>query len=357
MGMMLTNKIKFAQKNLKEYKIRSLLTIVSIAIGIAAIVSLITVSQSMVHAVDERFYGTVDIIRVLPGHVIPGRDFVPYGSFTEQDGNAVMEISGVADTSSWIIEIAEAEYKGRAAPVELMGGDPADIGRFLGGTVQLEQGRLIQEGATNEMILSVSTLKHINRWLEADLGVGDILTINGVDLTIVGIMAYDLAALDVSHRVLLPKETAKEITNSDDVMLMLVRVDDIGRIEYIEDEIEALLDERHGVLGLTAATSVEGLLDQVEAVVLIIQAVVISIAFIALVVGGIGIINTMLMSVIERTRENWNYESNRCNKKRHSFIIFNRSNNYQFDRWHIRCFSRYSNKFSFKCRNFKIYYC
>jgi putative ABC transport system permease protein len=297
------NKIRFACRNLKKHRLRSFLTFSSIAVSIAAIVSLIIISQSMVQAVGERFEGTVDIIRVLPGHVIPGRDFVPYGSFMEEDGKAVKEIDGVGDVSSWMIEIAEAGYQGRFAPIELMGGDPADIGRFLGGAVRLEEGRLIKEGANREAILSASTLKHINRWLEVELKVGDILTVNGVDLTIVGVMAYDLAALDVSHRVLLPKETGKEITGSDDVMLMLVRIDDLGRVEEIEDQIEELLDERHGVIGLTTATSVEGLLDRVGMVVLIIQAFVVGIALIALVVGGIGIVNMMFMSVTERTRE------------------------------------------------------
>jgi putative ABC transport system permease protein len=297
------NKIRFAYRNLKKHKLRSFLTFSSIAVSIAAIVSLIIVGQSMAQSVGERFEGTVDIIRVLPGHVIPGRDFVSYGSFTEEDAKAVKEVAGVVDVSSWMIEIAEAEYQGRFAPVELMGGDPAEIGRFLGGAVRLEEGRLIQEGANREAIVSASTLKHVNRWLATELTVGDILTVNGVDLTIVGVMAYDLAALDVSHRVLLPKETAKEITQTDDVMLMLIRIDDLGRVEEIEDQIEQLLDERHGVTGLTTATSIEGLLDRVEMVFLIIQAFVVGIALIALVVGGIGIVNIMLMSVSERTRE------------------------------------------------------
>jgi putative ABC transport system permease protein len=297
------NKLKFAYKNLKEHKLRSALTLLSIAVSIAAIVSLIIIGQSMEQAVGKRLQGTVDVIRVFPGHVIPGRDFVPYGSFTEEDGRAIKEIPGVEAASSWMIEIAEAGYNGKLAPIELMGGDPADIRGFLGGVVELEEGRLIEEGADREVILSTSTLEHLNRWLESDMKVNDILTINGVDFTIVGVMAYDIAGIEVSHRVMLSKEAAKEITQSEDVMLMLVRVDDITLVDEIKEQIEQTLDERNGVSGLTTAIAAESVLDQVGMVFLIIQGVVVSIAFIALIVGGIGIINIMLMSVAERTRE------------------------------------------------------
>ena len=297
------NRIKFALKNLKEYKLRSFLTLMSIAVGIATIVSLIIISQSMEQAVGDRLGGTVDVIRVLPGHVVPGRDFVPYGSFTEESARQVEKIDGVAATSTWMIEIAEAGYKGTLAPVELMGGDPADIRGFLGGTVELAEGRLIKEGAHREAILSTSTLEHINRWLNADLKVNDVLTLNGIEFTIVGVMAYDLAGVEVSHRLLISKEAVKEITGSDDVMLMLVRVDDLGRVEEIEEQIEEKLDQIHGVSGLTTAITAKRVLGQVGMVSLIIQAVVVGIAFIALIVGCLGIINIMLMSVMERTRE------------------------------------------------------
>jgi len=287
------NKIKFAYRNLKEHKLRSALTLLSIAVSIAAIVSLVIIGQSMEQAVGERLQGTVDVVRVFPGHVIPGRDFVPYGSFTEEDGMAVKEILGVEAASSWMIEVAEAEYQGRLAPIELMGGDPADIRGFLGGVVELEEGRLIGQGADREVILSTSTLEHVNRWLEADMKINDILTINGVDFTIVGIMAYDIAGIEVSHRVMMSKSAVREITQSDDVMLMLVRVDDLRRVDEIKEQIELTLDERNGVSGLTTAIAAESVLDQIGMVFLIIQGVVVSIAFIALIVGGIGIITIL----------------------------------------------------------------
>ncbi|MCD5425440.1 MAG: ABC transporter permease [Methanosarcinaceae archaeon] len=308
MAMRWTNKIKLAQKNLKEYKIRSLLTLVSIAIGIAAIVSLIIVSQSMQIAVGERLGGTVDIIRVLPGHVVPGRDFVPYGSFTETDKLEIEKIDGVIGTSNWMIEIAEVEYNGTSAPVELMGGHPRDFKNFMGGVIELAEGRLLKEGENREIILSTSTLEHINRWLNSDLKVGDVLNMKNqedekIGFTIIGIMAYDLAGVEVSHRLLLSKEAIQEITGTEDVMLMLVRVDNPDRAREIAEIIEDKLDELNNVSGLTTAVAAGRVLDQVGLVSLLIQAVVIGIAFIALIVGCIGIINTMLMSVIERTRE------------------------------------------------------
>ncbi|MGV8146593.1 MAG: ABC transporter permease [Alkaliphilus sp.] len=301
--MQLKNILKLTYRNLKERKLRSTLTFLSIAVGIAGIVSLIIISQSMEHAVSERLRGTADVIRVVPGHVVPGRDFVPYGSFSSDDLTLVKNIDGVADVSSWMVEIAEIKYNDKLAPVEIMGGHPADVERFLGKVVKLTEGRMIKEGADREAIISTSTLEHVNRWLGANIKVGDSFTLNGLDFTLVGLMAYDLAGVEVSHRMLVSKKAVIDTTQSQDIMLMLVRAENLDDIRALTEVIEEALDNKHGVEGLTTAIATEAVLDGVALVSRTIQAVVVGIASIALLSGAIGIINTMLMSVLERTHE------------------------------------------------------
>lgn len=299
--MNFTSKIKMAVKNLAEHKLRSLLTVISIAAGIATLVSLIIISQSMELAVSQRLGGTIDVIRVLPGHVVPGRDFVQYGVFSDETAEVVRGVRGVSATSSWIIEVARIQYEDKASLVEVMGGNSDDIREFLGASVELTEGRLVERAG--EAVLSTSTLEHVNRWLGANLSLGDSFILAGESVRIVGIMAYDLAGVEVSHRILAEKEFTRQITGSDDVMLIMARVDDLSRVAEIRHDIMDAVDEFHGVSGLTSAVAAQTVVDTVGLVILIIQAVVVSIALISLLVGCIGIINVMLMSVLERTRE------------------------------------------------------
>lgn len=292
-----------AIKNLSEYKLRSMLTLLSIILGISTLVSLMIVSQSMENAVGERLGGTVDVIRVIPGHVIPGRDVVNYGSFTEESAQMVEKHPNVESTSTWMVEIATIEHNGKSAPVEIMGGDPGDIKKFMGNSVKIEDGELITDQDENEAILSNSTLEHINRWLDSDLKVGDKVLLNGVSFNIKGVMAYDLAGVEVSHRLLINKKNMQQITGKSDVMLMLVKAHDLEKVDETKEDIENILDDFHNVSGLTTAIAAGSVVDQVGMVTKIIQAVVIAIAMIALIVGCIGIVNVMMMTVFERTRD------------------------------------------------------
>jgi len=104
-------------------------------------------------------------------------------------------------------------------------------------------------------------------------------------------VAYDLAGIEESYRLIMNKEAVQEITGKDDVMLMLVRIEDLQRSYEIKEVIENALDTIHGVSGLTTAVAAEGVLKKVSTVSLMVQAVVVDIAFIVLVVGCIGIVN------------------------------------------------------------------
>ncbi|MBT9138697.1 MAG: putative ABC transporter permease YknZ [Syntrophomonadaceae bacterium] len=292
--------ITLAYRNIKARKARSFLTLLGIAVGIAAIISLISIGQGMEYAIVGEMVGMADIISVIPGQIIPGRGYVPLGAFTERDVEDVRRIDGVKEALGWAMGIVEVEHRREIIPIELTGGDPRDIETMWGPFVDLEDGRWLHERDHRGVMIGYMVATD---YFEEEIGAGDRIDINGERIVVVGIMRGGALAAEVDHMVLAIPETARNILGTDDIMYMVVRVYDIDRAEEIADEIEEKIDENHKLEEFATAMTVGAAIGMIGTVLGILSAVLAGIASIALVVGCIGIINSMLMSVMERTHE------------------------------------------------------
>lgn len=298
---MLGEYLKIAFNSLRRRKLRSWLTVIGIVIGISAIVSLTLIAQGTENAVNEAFeeFGT-DVIVVQGGATFsrptPGeyglndRDIKFFGSFDEVD---------------FVIPVAydsqEIEYKSEKKYPVVYGIDTALWDDFLErSNFEVEKGRNLQDGETGSVVIGW----RINQdgYFEKKVDLKSRIKVGSKTFKVVGI--YERVGNDIDDTAIaMSLEDARKVFVPEDKITMaqiIIKngVDIEGFAEELEEEYEDYRGDKNFILSTATA-----ILDQINSILGIIQYVVIGIASIALIVGSVGIANTMYMSVLERTKE------------------------------------------------------
>ena len=295
------DKFLLAYRSLRERRTRSILTVLGIAVGIAAIVSLVSVGYGMEEAITGELTTFADLISVIPGR-ITGTTYVETGSFTDRDINDLQRIGGIKDITAMTYDATEVEYRNKRVPIFIMGGDTKELGSFYVEPVGLKEGRWLRE---NDYKACVIGDRVANEFFDDPVHVNDKLIINGEKFIVVGVFekASTLYSADVDPHIFLTLRAAKDVLQTEDVKYIMVRVYNIDEAEAIAEEIQDTINDNHGLDDFATAMTMGSALEQIGTVFNIVRGVLIGIAAIALVVASIGIMNTMLMSVMERTHE------------------------------------------------------
>jgi putative ABC transport system permease protein len=295
------DKILLAYRSIRERRTRSILTVLGIAVGIAAIVSLVSVGYSMEEAITGELTTFADFISVVPGK-ITGTTYVETGSFTDRDINDLQRIGGIKSITAMTYDAAEVEYRNKRVPIFILGGDTKELGSFYVEPVGIKEGRWLRE---NDYKACVIGDRVANEFFDEVVHINDKLIINGEKFIVIGVFekASTLYSADVDPHIFLTLRAAKDALQSDEVKYIMVRVYDIEEAEAIAEDIQDTINDNHGVEDFATAVTMGSAIEQIGTVFNIVRGVLIGIAAIALVVASIGIMNTMLMSVMERTHE------------------------------------------------------
>ena len=294
------DKFLLAYRSIKERKARSILTVLGIAVGIAAIVSLLSLGFGMQQAITGQLTEMADMIGVMPGEM-RGGSYVEKGSFTDRDVKDLRRISGIKTVAAMMWDHAEVEYRKQKIPLYVLGGDTKELGDIYVGSVGLKEGRWLRENDYKGCVLG--------HWIANDcfdsvIHVNDKLEINGDKFVVLGIFDKgSMTTSDIDRYVFLTHRASKEVLKTDDISYIMVRVYDIEEAEEIAEKIEETINDNHGLNDFAYAMTVESAIEMIGSVLNIIQGVLVGIAAIALIVASIGIMNTMLMSVMERSHE------------------------------------------------------
>jgi putative ABC transport system permease protein len=304
---MIQEYLNIAIKNLQKRKVRSALTLLGILIAVTTIFVLVSVSLGLQGAVEEQFQTLgVDKIFVQPRGQLAGPGTGGAVSLTQIDVDVIEKIQGIKETSSWAAKPAKVEYKDQSRFVNVIGIELEKIDLAIQvGDYKAEQGRLLSEKDTGLNTMIGSQYRD-NNVFKKPLTPSDKLIINNQEFKIRGTLRTVGNPAD-DKLVFIPLEQFRilfDIPERIDTIVVQIHEDeDINKIaENIQRKLEKSRNVDSKNRDFTILTP-EELLESFGQILSVLTGFLLAVAGISLLVGGIGIANTMYTSVLERTRE------------------------------------------------------
>ncbi len=306
---MLKDLFIFSVKNLRNRKLRSWLTMIGIFIGIASIVALIGLGEGLREAINSQFgfLGT-DILAITAsgGMGPPGSGVVD--PLTDKELNELKGVKGIEGAAGRIMESVKFVFNKKASfsyAISLPDGDSRKILEHVL-TMEAQKGRLLEDGDKNVVFLG-------SMFFDKDNTFGKIITpgskveILGREFKVIGIMEKKGNPM-LDSVVFMNEDDLRNLVDrpEDEYDIIGVRFSENADVDKVKQDIEKKLRKIRGVKEGEENFAVEtpaSMLEQVNSIILGIQIFVYIIAGISILVGGIGIMNTMYTAVIERTKE------------------------------------------------------
>ena len=311
-----TNILKVSFRALLRNKLRSLLTALGIIIGVACVVATIGIGDGARAQAESRFLSMgTNFLMIFPGSTTSSGARGGWGSsskLSESDVEAIRsEVSSVAYVSSTIRTVAQVVYGNQNWSTSIQGGE---VDWPLIRSWNLESGQFFTD-ADNRASSKVCVLgKTVVRSLFGDEDpVGKTIRIKNIPFRVVGVLESkggSMMGQDQDDTVVAPYQTVrKKIMGTTSVGAILASAASTDLVPIAQEEITALLRQRHRI-GFGSSQdddfmirSQTEMLAQAEQQAQSMAYLLWSIAGVSLLVGGIGIMNIMLVSVTERTRE------------------------------------------------------
>ena len=309
---MLFTTFTLAVRSIRRHLLRSFLTILGIVIGVAAVVTMVTLGQATTAAVQKQIasLGT-NILQVRPGQGFGRGGGGPRPpDFDQADVDAVREqIGGVTAVAPQAQSTATAIYNGANWSTTINGTTNA---YFQVQPWNLTGGRTFSraEEEAGKAVCIIGNTVRTNLFRDTD-AIGKRMRVNNISCDVIGTLETRGQAGfggDQDDIVIMPIKTVqRRLTGNRDIRLMLVGIDADYDSAQVQDQLSTLLRERRRIE--PGAEDNFNIFDtaQISATLTgtttLLTSIVTAVAAISLVVGGIGIMNIMLVSVTERTRE------------------------------------------------------
>jgi putative ABC transport system permease protein len=309
--MRLLATLVIALRALRRNKLRSMLTALGIIIGVAAVIAMIGIGNGAKAQVEAQVASLGrNVVTVFPGSFSTGGARGGWGSastLTLEDAEAIArEIPGVAAVSPEVRDRNQILGNGQNWNTQILGESPDYLGIRAWG---LSDGAMFSETDTKAAAKVCVIGSTVAKQLFPDLDpVGQTLRIRNIPFRILGVLdskGFNFFGQDQDDTVIIPVTThMRRINRRTTVNSILIEAASPEQMTRVQSEVEALLSQRRG--GREPDFTVRNQLELAETATATTKAMtglLGAIAGVSLLVGGIGIMNIMLVSVTERTRE------------------------------------------------------
>lgn len=309
--MSFSDLLKEALRSLLSNKLRSGLTILGIIIGITAVIAMLSIGEGAKRQLAQSIESLgSNMLTVFPGIIQPGRGIVSAGRGTAQslkmrDVDVIKKIEGVKAVSPEISRRFQIVSSAGKNTNSLVLGVTPDYLTVRNAKIQI--GKFFQENDLNRVAVLGPTVAE--DLFGSEDPIGKTIRINKVNFKVIGVLEPKGSAgfINPDEVVLVPLLVMQKIlTGSEYLSQIAVQAESSDLIESLKEEITQALLKEHKVSADNPDFSViasQEFLNTFNSLINTMTIFLASIAAISLVVGGIGIMNMMLTSVTERTKE------------------------------------------------------
>ncbi|MDI6885646.1 MAG: ABC transporter permease [archaeon] len=270
---------EFAKRNLGRHKFRSVLAVIGIIIGVLAVTALGILGNSVRLAASDQLY-------------LFGNELVvfPYGGDTISEDH-FEQIEKVADAIPVKSSVDKVILNDDSTLVAVYGMRTEDIPKLL----EKEEGQFLKHGSLNCLVGSRVADDY-------ELRVGERATLKAQKPRIVGILKERGVGFDINpdNAIIISDKLFSALYNSSGYNLVIVKVAKIEDVEETREEIEDRLNKKEQVV---VVMEMEMIVEGIKNLFNMISLFLMGIGSTSLVVAGVSILNVMMMSTVERTKE------------------------------------------------------
>jgi len=296
---MLLDYIKLIFTDIKQRKFSSFLTFFAISLGILSIFVIVLVSQGFTQSIQDQF-DKMGTNKIIIAGTTSNLNTLTFGKdLSENEMDLIRTKPYIKEAYSQLMKNVQFEYSREFKKGTVLGVKPTED-YFKEFNLNIKEGRFMRPGDKYSLLIGPEIL---DNYFEKDVAIGSNIYISGIKFKVIGVLESVGNPQDDSQ-IYMNIDTLREIYNlgNDAIGFGFVVVDENYDVNLAADNLKILLDNRLGE-DRVEVTTFEQYLESFNEILTIVKLTLGGIALVSIIVGAIGIINTMYVIVTEKTKD------------------------------------------------------